>query len=285
MTEGRAAAHGLEDLLAGCAVVMAHPDDEVLWASSVLARAARILLCFGDLASWPQLGEGRRRALASFPLDTVEFLDLAEAGVFDRADWSAPRPVAAGLALRPQVLSDPPRAAEAYAENHARLCTELTARLAGVAQVVTHNPWGEYGHEEHVQVLRAVCAAQAVHGFEIWVTNYAAPKSMRLMLAERHRLVEVTPPLPTDRALAARAQALYTAEGCWTWDDVHAWPETERFFRLGPADPPQHPLPMTALPLNIVPRDGAPQPGLAALTRRLRRRLRLRSRLTGRGRR
>jgi len=282
MTEG-----GSQAVLAGCAVVMAHPDDEVLWASSVLARADRILLCFGDLDGMPQLGEGRRRALAAFPLGPVEFLDMREAGVLDRADWAAPQPDAAGLRLRPQVLADPPGAAAAYVANHVRLCEALTARLAGVAQVVTHNPWGEYGHEEHVQVLRAVCAAQAVHGFEIWVTNYAAPKSMPLMLAERHRLAEVTPPLPTDRALASRAQALYTAEGCWTWDDGYVWPETERFFRLDPADPALSPgpMPMTALPLNILPRDPAPRPGLAALTRRLRRRLRLRSRLRERARR
>lgn len=276
---GRTAHPMREGVLAGCAVVMAHPDDEILWASSVLGRAGRVVLCFGPVAGAPHLGPARGRVLAAFPLGPVEFLALPEAGVLDRADWSDPRPTAAGLALGSQLLPEHPGAIADYAVNHARLCAELTTRLAGVSEVVTHNPWGEYGHEEHVQVLRAVEAAQAVHGFRVWVTAYIAPKSLPLMLAERHRIGPATPPLPTDRPLAERLKALYAAEGCWTWGEDYLWPETERFFRLQPADSPAGPS--TALPLNVLPRAANRPPPLAALGRRLRRKLRLRSRLRG----
>lgn len=263
--------------LAGCAVVMAHPDDEILWASSILRRAGLILLAFGPLAGQPGLGPGRARALAAFPLPTIVHLALQEAGALERADWAAPRPTAAGLQLRADPFGPHPRAARDYAANHARLVAELTTRLAGVAQVITHNPWGEYGHEEHVQLFRAVCDVQAVLGFEVWVSCYAAPRSMPLLLAERHRIGPATPALPTDPALAAEVMALYTAQDVWTWYPDYRWPDTERFFRLLPADTP--PAPCDPLALNFLPIDWRRTPGLTHHARQLRRQLRLGQRL------
>ena len=51
----------------------------------------------------------------------------------------------------------------------------LRARLGDCRNVITHNPWGEYGHEDHVQVFRAVTALQAELGFAVWVSGYCAP--------------------------------------------------------------------------------------------------------------
>lgn len=218
---------------AAAALVFAHPDDEVLWASSILGRAARVILAFGDVPGKPVLSAGRRRAVARLPIAALESLDLPEAGAFDFAAWPDPTPTPQGLALPGRGGPRAAAAAGAYAENHARLIELLRPRLAGLAAVVTHNPWGEYGHEEHVQVFRAVEALRGELGFALWVTGYVSEKSAGLMRRCLGGLGASTE-LPTDLGLGARLQALYAEEGCWTWFDDYVWPAREVFHRWAP---------------------------------------------------
>jgi len=252
---------------ASSALVFAHPDDEVLWASSLLARAGRVILCYGDVPGMPELSAGRRRAVARLPLERLESLDLPEAGVFEQAAWPDPAPAPDGLAL-------PPRSpvAAAYAANHARLIAELRPRLAGFASVVTHNPWGEYGHEEHVQVFRAVEALQAELGFTLWVTCYVSEKSAGLMRGCLGGLDASTPAMATDPALGAELQRIYTEEGCWTWFDDYVWPADERFHRWESA-PRASTRDGATHTMNCVRLGWTPKPARPSIPRRALRRL------------
>lgn len=216
---------------AGCAIVVAHPDDEALWASSILGRAGRVILCFGDIVGKPDVSAGRRRAVARLPLDAVESLDIPEAGVFGLAAWPDPTPTRHGLALPGRGGPRAAAAARRYAANHARLVEALRPRLRGLPAVVTHNPWGEYGHEEHVQVFRAVEALRGELGFALWVSGYVSEKSAGLMRRCLGGLGASTGALPTDPALGARLQAVYAAEGAWTWFHDYVWPADEVFHR------------------------------------------------------
>ncbi len=215
---------------AGCAVVMAHPDDEVLWASSVLAQAGKVILCFGDAPGKPFFSSGRRRAVADLPLPGLEALQIEEAAVAGTALWPQPEEVEEGLAPRrlPLGLEAPLR--RAYRQNFDRLCTTLADRLAGVTEVVTHNPWGEYGHEDHVQVFRAVQAVQADLGFRLWVSGYVGERAVGLMQRHLDRLGAPTRPRPTDPALGNRLRDIYMRNVCWSWPDDYVWPETEWFY-------------------------------------------------------
>lgn len=215
---------------AGCAVVMAHPDDEVLWASSVLAQAGKVILCFGDAPGKPFFSDGRRRAVAQLPLPGLEALQISEAAVAGTALWPQPEEVAEGLAPRrlPLGLEAPLR--RAYRRNFETLCHELTARLAGVREVVTHNPWGEYGHEEHVQVFRAVQAVSATLGFRIWVSGYMGERAVGLMQRHLDGLGQPSRPRPVDVALGHRLRDIYIGNACWSWPDDYTWPEVEWFY-------------------------------------------------------
>ncbi len=90
----------------------------------------------------------------------------------------------------------------------------------------THNPWGEYGHPDHVQVSRVVTELGAQLGFRTHFSSYIAPRSMRFasqfIPTLRKELL-----LPTDRTLAARIKAVYLEHGCWTWHTGYEPPETE----------------------------------------------------------
>ncbi|MFP4147122.1 MAG: hypothetical protein ACLFSI_05340 [Halorhodospira sp.] len=211
---------------ADCVLVMAHPDDEALWASAVLQQARRIVLCFGDVPGQESLSAGRRAAMADWPLSGVEHLALPESGAFASAGWPLPKDTEAGVAVR--------RGAEAYAANFQRLLAALRERLRDAASVVTHNPWGEYGHEEHIQVFAAVAALQEELGFTVYVTGYCSNQTVLLMQRHLARLGPPTPPLPTDTERAVQLRDHYRRHGCWTWAADYQWPAYECFYPLRP---------------------------------------------------
>lgn len=214
----------------GCAVVMAHPDDEVLWASSVLGQAGKVILCFGDFPGKPLFSEGRRRAVAQLPLPGLEALQIEEAAVAGTAAWPRPEELPEGLAPRRLPFGLDTQMRQAYLRNFARLCTALEARLTGVTEVVTHNPWGEYGHEDHVQVFRAVQAVQSRLGFRLWVSGYVGERAMGLMQRNLDILGPPTRPRATDPALGDQLRQIYMENVCWSWPEDYVWPEVEWFY-------------------------------------------------------
>lgn len=245
----------------GCAVVMAHPDDEVLWASSVLATAGRVILCFGDSPGRPAFSEGRRRAVGALPLSGVESLEVVEASAFDQATWPIPEETPEGLALRKMPFNLHGAGLAAYRANFETLCRALEERLKGLTDVVTHNPWGEYGHEDHVQVFRAVEAVQQKLGFRIWVTCYVSDKAVILMQRHLYRLGQPSPPLGTDKALGDQLRRIYTENGCWTWPQAYVWPDQEWFYPLLPNSieaPPVTPCQVQPVRMNMIRFDFRP---------------------------
>lgn len=206
-------------------VVVAHPDDEILWCSSILRRCKAVVVCFGPSASSQESWDGgRARLMANYPLTKARFLKLREGGVSTSVDWNQPMVTEAGLRLR--------RPNAAYEENGRELLRVLRPILAGERLIVTHNPWGEYGHAEHVQVSNAVRRLQAELGFDLFVNGYVSNRSFNLMLS-RSTLLE-GPPLAfeTDTALAAELKQAYTDHDCWTWFDDYEWPMCEVFYRI-----------------------------------------------------
>jgi LmbE family N-acetylglucosaminyl deacetylase len=234
-------------------LVMAHPDDEALWATSVLSRMERIVFCFEVMASRPDWSEGRRRSLAEYPLPRVTQLGLQESEVFSGAAWPEPEETDYGLKVRRRPGARPGFSEKRYRENHRLLVEELRPILTGYEAVITHNPWGEYGHEEHVQVFRAVANLQAEMGFALWVPGYVSNKSYPLMLRHLSRLDGRVSCQPTDPELGARLKALYTENECWTWFDDYVWPVQECFHRwIGPGEQPAPPRSGSFVKMNML---------------------------------
>ncbi len=210
------------------AVVVAHPDDEALWLSAALAGAGRVVFCFGDQFSGVKKSAARRRAVAALKLPGLVSLDLVESGVRKLVDWPQARFTPAGIEI-----ADTAGAAR-YAANYAALLAALRPQLAGCTEVYTHNPWGEYGHPEHVQVYRAVAALQAELGFTLWFSNYVGPLTWRLAqeMGPCWARREVRRP---DVRAARRLFWTYWRHGAWTWPLSHRWPRTETYYAQ-PAD-------------------------------------------------
>jgi LmbE family N-acetylglucosaminyl deacetylase len=220
------------------AVVVAHPDDEALWLSSVIGSVERVAFCFGALFDRPRLSAARRRAVAALPLTGVVDLAVPESGAGHSIDSARSEPTATGIEIADAA------ARRRYEANYARLVDTLRTALTGFGDVYTHNPWGEYGHPEHIQVHRAVVALQSELGFTIWFSNYVGSASWPLALRLGGRLEWAQRRvLPPDLATARKLMRVYRQYGAWTWSRAHRWPALETLYAQPPPGAVQAPAP------------------------------------------
>jgi LmbE family N-acetylglucosaminyl deacetylase len=269
------------DMFREAALVVAHPDDEALWFSSILERMEEIVICFMDVISRPDWSEGRRRCSASFPLQKATFLDLQESEVFNGANWLEPVPTHYGLEVKKKNNSFPGFSDKRYRKNYEEIREQLSMRLRSRRNVFTHNPWGDYGHEEHVQVFRAIQDLQQEFGFNLWFSNYCSSKSYNLMLRYVYGFDSSYVTVETDQELGRSLMQLYQRNHCWTWYDDYAW-FTHECFMLFNRDEVNARSPGHIFPLNFikvgVPRGREDGPQFIAIARKMVRQLR---RLTG----
>jgi hypothetical protein len=216
------------------AVVVAHPDDEALWLSSVAASVERIVFGFGAVPGKPQRSEARRRAVAALPLRGIVNLAIAESGVEWQSYLAKPELTPWGVRILEAAVW------ERYKSNHAELLEGLRPALTGCENVYTHNPWGEYGHAEHIQVYRAVTALQDELGYTVWFSNYVGPGNWTFVrgLAQRlnwARRRVMRPDIVTAHAL----RQVYRDHGAWTWKSGHRWPAQEIMYAQPPSSSPE----------------------------------------------
>lgn len=234
----------LPDLRASVLVV-AHPDDEVLWFSSLLKEIERIVVCFEDCDDLPGLGQARRDAMARHPLSNVTWLGLPEPCSVEAVDWNTPVETDEGLALNAPATI--PVTQHRYRSSFSLLHARLRDTLGAASNVFTHNPWGEYGHPDHVQVCRAVTRCKQEHGFRLWFSNYVSPRSMPLASRHLGRLMNHFK-LPIDARLADELREIYGSHGAWTWHQDYLMPSEEAFLEDSDLLPRQG----ASAPLNCV---------------------------------
>jgi hypothetical protein len=216
----------LEQPIETSALIVAHPDDEILWFSSVLENVSQLIFCYSDCLSRPEWSMGRRKSLVEHPLRDVMSLEITESEVFGKMNWRTPEVCEYGLKLNIKDYST-----QLYERNFHRLRDRLKDTLSGVRQVITHNPWGEYGNEEHVQVYRAVKSLQSELGLNMWFSNYASNKSIFLLAKYLGRLDSVYVKNPTNKSLAASIRSIYEKNQCWTWYKDWEWGNEEALIR------------------------------------------------------
>jgi LmbE family N-acetylglucosaminyl deacetylase len=258
--------------LDGATLVVAHPDDEILWFSSIIDRVDHIVICYLDVYGDATMSDARRRVAREYPMKNVTFLGVTQARVYLGADWLGwPEATESGLAVAASERTFADFDARRYEPNYHELVSLLRETLADVGTVVTHNPWGEYGHEEHVQINRAVMAVQSSIDFDVWYSNYCSDRSYGLMLRETHcGFASEFETLATQPTLVKEFETLYRNAGCWTWayDDYVYFPN-ETFIRHD-ASRRGKPYAASTIPLNFIrlePLPKRPAPPPSALRR------------------
>ncbi|MEM7300863.1 MAG: hypothetical protein AAF468_07230 [Pseudomonadota bacterium] len=260
-----------QEFLKNSVIVAAHPDDEVLWFSSILDQVGHVAIVYQDYWADPEIGEKRARAIADFPLKNVTSLEIEEAGTWGCADWNNPVANDVGLAFTRQAdirslklalkkMASKRVAAAAknissiggkYRSNYGVIRDGLRPILQGAENVFTHNPWGEYGHEDHLQVHRAVAELRDEIGFRMWMSNYCSDRSFNLATRYFDEQAPNYLTLPTNRALAEQIADHYKKYDCWTWADDWDWYESESFMET-PREPANTSSQTRSMPLNMI---------------------------------
>lgn len=207
-------------------VVVAHPDDEILFFSSLLNQADKVIVCFGPCKD-QTVSQGREALQNQYPLSNVEWLNIQESDTFLSANWQNPKITDVGLSVR--------RNQRQYQQNFNNLVKTLKSTLLGCDQVYTHNPWGEYGHEEHISVFKAVCSAIKGTDTKVYVSSYISDRSTPLFNAQKYLLKSpiITAKIP--QKLCKQIKDLYITTECWTWDEHYEWPQSEIFIEATPS--------------------------------------------------
>ncbi|MGB3502302.1 MAG: hypothetical protein WBA44_11805 [Mesorhizobium sp.] len=259
------------EMLKNSIIIGAHPDDELLWFASILKDVDEVVLIYEDFFAEPNIGDARRKVIAEFPHPNVTSLGMSESGAAGCADWRDPRIDRYGIKLgietnrriltgfarksyatiRPSATDRPiPWINSAYQENFELLKAFLRPRLRADMNVFTHNPWGEYGHEEHVQLFRVLDGLRQEIGFKLWMSNYCTNRALPLAMRYFAKAAGPYVRLPVDKDYAQKLADLYIKHGCWTWPTDWRWFDEECFMEA-PSDD-QQPLDFGHLfPLNM----------------------------------
>jgi hypothetical protein len=226
----------LDEILKDSIIIAAHPDDEVLWYSSILDKVDHIKICFLKSESYPIWSKGRIKAIAEYPLSNISGLDIDEAEVFNDKNWTSTELTKFGIAIKPNGFSKLLgmryiRNYFKYIRNYHKLKNRLKKTLNQYRNVITHNPWGEYGHEEHVQVYRVVKELKKEYNFNLWFNNYSSNKSYKLMSYYLNLLTPEFISLNTNKNIAKIIMDLYIKNQCWTWYDEWQWADNETIIK------------------------------------------------------
>lgn len=211
--------------LSRAAIVVAHPDDELLWFSSLGARVERIVMCYGSVSNVPERAKQRRAVVAAYPLDTVEFLDLPQPRFF--------------RGMSPEVFAR--ETTELEEEDlifSAVLTDRLRVALSGVTTVFVHNPWGEYGHQDHRRVNMVVNRLRSEMDFAVWVSCYVERQMAGQVVTALDQRINGTLTFPTSWLAIEPIFKLYQTHSCWTWTTNWIWPREEHFIQLGGGSAP-----------------------------------------------
>jgi len=127
----------MTEMFKNSVLLSAHPDDEILWFSSIIEKVDEITICFLDYKRAPEMSAGRKKALSDYPLGNISCLEIEESGSFQGADWHNPIISKYGIEM---LNSGEPE--NKYTENYYILKKHLRNRLINCRNIFTHNPWG-----------------------------------------------------------------------------------------------------------------------------------------------
>lgn len=207
-------------------IIAAHLDDEALWFSSILDKVDDIIICFLNYKQIPDLGVGRKKSILEYPLKNIACLEIDESGVYGCADWDNPVLSKYGIELSNKNISD-----KKYKKNYSKLLKKLKVKVAGYDNVFTHNPWGEYGNEDHIQIYRVVKQLQEQLKFNLWFPNYCSNQSNNLMIKYIYNNNFEYVTMETNINLGQNIKNILLRNRCWTWYDDWKWFDTESFIK------------------------------------------------------
>jgi hypothetical protein len=169
-------------------ILIAHPDDEVIFGWPVLKEAKRIICCSSDLNNATrQWCKDRKKALQEIGAMTgAEIKCLDYDSEFYRVD--------------------------ARHGDLTQLAVNVLSLLQSAEFVYTHNPWGEYGHLDHIlvhQIARA--SGKKLFYSDMCLDANWLPCTPWPLLQQPEKFCV------NDISFYESCKRVYGKYGCWTW--------------------------------------------------------------------
>lgn len=118
-----------------------------------------------------------------------------------------------------------------YDNNYYKILDKLRKLIPKKSQIITHNPWGEYGHSEHCQVFKACFQISLEKNSNLFVTGYVSNLSKNYALKKFHLLLPEIYQFKTSKINFNLLKKHYLYYGCWTWYLNHELPQYEVFYK------------------------------------------------------
>ena len=205
-------------------LVVAHPDDEILWFSSIIQNIEKIIIVFNKCENkMVNIGRDKIFNLELLPYkEKITNLNIKESGVFNKANWKIPKSTEYGIHVN----------SRNYIKNFSKINEKLHNELKGYENVITHNPWGENGHEEHVQVFKSIKKISYELNLSVWIPGYFSEQSYRMMSLYTEFVSKKLDRYKIDNEFCQKVKNINSNNNAWTWSNNYLWPEYENFFKL-----------------------------------------------------
>ena len=219
-------------------IIVAHPDDETLFASSLVQYANEIIICFSKNELEKKISYGRDELKKKFLLDNATFLELTESTKYIASAKDSKISNYGLFAINKNHTESVLRFLKKNKgfQNTSNLMSSIIKdSLKGKESVITHSPWGDYGNIEHINVFDSTFKACQSIGVALYCFGYSSQYTYRHM---REYLDNSRPDsiltLKTNKLIFKELEALYKSKNCWTWYENYILPTEETFIKLFP---------------------------------------------------
>ena len=208
-------------------LVVAHPDDECLFYSSIINKISTIIFCFSKIPGEKYLSNGREKALNEFPLKNINliYLNITQAKTNNRPlNWLNIKDSEYGIKGGYDESS--------YMKNFSILKSKLNKLLTSNTSVITHNPWGEYGNAEHTQIFKIIFNIAKKKNIIMFVDGYYSNLSRFYTYRKQNLLIPKVYSFKTSKKYYSQLKDHYMKNGCWTWFNNYEVPQYECFYKV-----------------------------------------------------
>lgn len=207
------------------AIVVAHPDDEIIFASSIIKKAKKIIICFSEIYGYKSISKGREMLQKFYPYENTKFLNIPQSRL------SKEKNISYGSDEDEDKIQEYTNIGD-YKKNSKQLIHLLERELQGYNCIYTHNNIGEYGNAEHIQIHKIIMLLRNKFDYEVRVFGYYSSRNNR-MLKSSLRLFKQNPQTKrTNIEIYTNLRDLYMKHNCWTWYISYKLPKFEFFYIL-----------------------------------------------------
>ncbi len=195
-------------------VVVAHPDDEILWASSICEKASKVIICFSEDKNSLKISQGRKIFSKNAP-ENFYFLDIKE-------------PSQKGITF----FQNKSYIRNCISDKSFKKIKKELLKLIDCKSVYTHNYWGEYGHPQHVAIhlaVRSICKEKKI---SCKMFSYFNLRTFALRNCYLRRNYVILEKKKVSEKLFFNLKNQYTKSHCWTFPRSYAPPKYEYFYEI-----------------------------------------------------